>query len=396
MLGDLGVAFIAGLLSCASACVLPLLPVYVAYMGGIALPATGAARPARRLPVVGNALLFVGGFSTAFISLGAGAGLVGADLGTFRPVLVGLSGVLLIVLGMALLGGIPWLMRERRLEVAHRLPRSPWASYLVGLAFAAGWTPCVGPILAAVLLEAASSSTAARGAVLLGAYSAGLGLPFMVAAVFLGQMTALIRRMRAAYPVINAAAAGLLIVMGLLTITNRLTVLNTYFPSFGPAVAGSHLSGAAPAADGPGAPVGRSVPSVTVARVDGERISLSSLRGQPVIVTFWATWCVPCRDELRLFAAAYRDHRSEGLEVVAIDYQESPDSVNKFWRELALEPAPCLDPDGAVARRFGVGLEQTGLPVTVLVGRDGAVRRVLPGQVDPAFFSLSLDQLLRT
>src|ERR1700737_4378135 len=140
MLADLGVAFLGGLLSCASACVLPLLPAYIAYMGGISVTRTGDAHPAPRLPVVANALLFVGGFSTAFVGLGAGAGVIGAGLGTFRPLLLAISGALLILLGVALLGGIPWLMRARRLELAHRLPRTPWASYLVGVAFAVGWT----------------------------------------------------------------------------------------------------------------------------------------------------------------------------------------------------------------------------------------------------------------
>src|SRR5215467_3306131 len=157
MIADLAIAFVAGLLSCASACVLPLLPAYLAYVGSLGQGAGGD----RRLPVLG----------------GAGLSLVGAGLAAYRPAVVTASGVLLVALGAALVVSMPWLAREWRFHVAHRLPRTPLASYLVGVAFAAGWTPCVGPVLAAILVLAANTSSAPRGAALLAAYSAGLGLP---------------------------------------------------------------------------------------------------------------------------------------------------------------------------------------------------------------------------
>jgi cytochrome c-type biogenesis protein len=395
MVRDLGVAFLAGLVSCASACVLPLLPVFVAYMGGVAtLTADKSSRPGSRLAMVINAMLFVAGFSTAFVGLGALAGLLGADLARYRQPLVLASGVVLVVVGVALLGGIPWLQRQWRFEFAHRIPHGPWASYLIGLAFAVGWTPCVGPILAAVLVEAANSATATRGALLLTAYSAGLGLPFIVAGVFLGPVMFVIRRFRGVYPIVNAMAAIVLIGMGVLTLTNRLTVLNSFFPDLAVPQVTANLSSPTTVLVSPSRLIGRPVPALTLTSLDGHHTSLAALRGHPIVITFWATWCIPCRDELPLFAAAYRAHRAQGLELVAIDYEESPGAVAKFWTELGLDPQPFLDPDGAGARLFGVGLQQTVLPVTVLVGRDGNVQTVLPGQVDPGLFSARLDQLL--
>jgi cytochrome c-type biogenesis protein len=395
MVRDLGVAFLAGLVSCVSACVLPLLPAFVAYMGGVAtLPAGTGLTPGRRASVAVNALLFVAGFSTAFVALGALAGLLGADLAPYRQPLVLASGIVLIVVGAALLGGIPWLQQQWRLEFAHRIPHGPWASYLIGLAFAVGWTPCVGPILAAVLVEAANSATAARGALLLTAYSAGLGLPFIVAGVFVGPVIVVIRRFRGVYPIVNVVAAVVLIGMGVLTLTNRLTVLNSFFPDLGIPQVTAHLSSPSTSLGSPSRLVGRPAPALTLTSLDGHSTSLAALRGNPIVITFWATWCVPCRDELPLFANAYRAHRAQGLELVAIDDEESPGAVGKFWTELGLEPAPFLDPNGAAAHLFGVGLQQTGLPVTVLVGRDGNVQSMLAGQVDPGLFSSRLDQLL--
>jgi len=395
MVRDLGVAFIAGLVSCASACVLPLLPMFVAYMGGVAaLPAGEKLRAGRRFAVALNAVLFVAGFSTAFVGLGAFAGLLGAGLAPYRQTLVLASGVVLVVVGIALFGGIPWLLREWRFELAHRIPHRPWASYLIGVAFAVGWTPCVGPILAAVLVEAANSATAIRGALLLTAYSAGLGLPFIVAGVFLGPVMILIGRFRGIYPILNATAATVLIGMGVLTLTNRLTVLNTYFPDLAIPQVTASLSSPNTAAQNPSQLLGRPAPAVTLTSLDGHRTSLSELRGKAIVITFWATWCTPCRDELPMFATAYRAHRAAGLELVAIDYEELPGPVGKFWTDLGLQPAPFLDPDGSAARSFGVGLRQTGLPVTVLVGRDGKVQTVLLGQIDAGQFTEGLDRLL--
>jgi cytochrome c-type biogenesis protein len=388
MIADIGVAFLAGLLSCASACVLPLLPAYLAYLGGL------GGRGGGRLAVVGGAGLFVAGFGTAFVGLGAGAAVVGASLAAYRPAVVTASGVVLVVLGVVLLASVPWLAREWRFHVAHRLPRTPLASYVVGVAFAAGWTPCVGPVLAAILLLAASTASAARGAALLAAYSAGLGLPFLVTAAFVAPMTAVLGRVRGATPALNVAAAALLVGMGALTLTNHLTLVNGFVPDVAVAGLPARLSEPAPSTLPENRLVGRPVPAVTVAGVGGGSLSLRQLRGRPVIVNFWATWCVPCRQELPLFAAAAQAHRSQGLAVVPIDFEESPGAVAQFWRGLGLDLTPYLDPNGAVARAFGVGLQETGLPTTILVDRRGEARSMIQGQVDPAQFAARLGAIL--
>src|SRR2546430_3576159 len=224
MIVDLALAFLAGLLSFASTCVLPLVPAYVAYMGAASSGTTTTLR--QQLKVLGNAALFVVGFGTAFVALGASFGLIGADLRAYRPLLLQIAGAALVLIGIALLtlGRIPGLMGEKRLDIAHRLPRAPWASYVIGLAFAIGWTPCVGPILAAILLRAGSSGAAAPGAPLLAVLSPRLGPPFLIASGLSGIFSRLLARVRGAYARLNAVAAVFLIGMGLLIFSNRLTV----------------------------------------------------------------------------------------------------------------------------------------------------------------------------
>src|SRR5438128_8069382 len=188
MVATLALAFPGGLFSAASTDFLPLIPSYITYMGGRAMAAPDPTAVRQQLRVLGNALLFIAGFATVFIAFGAAAGLIGADLIAYRPLLLRVAGVALVVMGVVLLGGVPWLLRQFRVEVAHRLPRGPWASYVVGLAFAIGWTPCIGPILTAILILASSSATAPNAALLLAAYSAGMCLPLHVAAVVGAQL----------------------------------------------------------------------------------------------------------------------------------------------------------------------------------------------------------------
>ena len=399
MILDSALAFLAGLLSFASTCVLPLVPAYVAYMGAAA---TGTEMTVRQqLKVLGNAALFVAGFATAFIALGASFGLIGADLKAYRPLLLQISGVALVLIGIALLalGRIPGLMGEKRFDVAHRLPRAPWASYVIGLAFAIGWTPCVGPILAAILLRAGSTGTAAQGAVLLAFYSAGLGLPFLIAAGLSGVLTRMLVRVRGAYATLNAVAAVFLIGMGVLIFSNRLTLFNDFFPVVAVTTPwDSHFQSTEPSlpATRGAVQVGKPAPSFALKDLDGHPVSLSDLEGKPVLITFWATWCVPCRDELPLIRDEYLAHRLEGLRVVAIDYgNESPDTIRSFWTSLKLQPAPVLDPDGQAAKAYGVNVTlSTGLPVSVLVARDGTVSSYEPFPLTRDYLDPALQKIL--
>lgn len=397
MILDLVLAFVAGLLSFASTCVLPLVPAYVAYMGAAA--AGTETTVGLQLKVLGKAALFVAGFGTAFVALGASFGLIGADLRAYRPLLLEVSGAALVLIGIALLtiGRIPGLMGEKRFDIAHRLPRAPWAAYVIGLAFAIGWTPCVGPILAAILLRAGSSGTAAQGALLLAVYSAGLGLPFLIAAGLSGMVTRLLARVRGAYAVLNAVAAIFLIGMGVLIFSNRLTVFNDFFPVVSlttPFDSHFESNNPTPAPRGP-VQVGKLAPDFALKDVDGHPVALSGLRGKPVLINFWATWCLPCRNELPLIRDAYLAHRAEGLTVVAIDFgDESAATVRSFWTSMNLQPAPVLDPDGTASRAYGVALSSSGLPVSILVARDGTVSSYEPFPLTKDYLDAALQKIL--
>lgn len=397
MILDLALAFVAGLLSFASTCVLPLVPAYIAYMGAAAAGTPSTMR--QQLTVLGNAALFVAGFATAFVALGASFGLIGANLLGYKPLLLQIAGIALVLIGIALLvwGRIPGLMGEKRLDIAHRLPRTPWAAYVIGLAFAIGWTPCVGPILAAILLRAGSTGTAGQGALLLAVYSLGLGIPFLIAAGLSGMLTRLLGRVRGAYAVLNAVAAVFLIGMGVLIFSNRLTLFNDVFPVVAVTTPfDSHFDTGNPTPAPHGTvQVGKRAPNFALTDTDGHSVTLSQLAGKPILITFWATWCVPCRDELPLIRDEYLAHRNEGLAIVAINYgDESADTIKSFWKSMNLQPAPVLDPEGKASNAYGVALNSSGLPVSVLVARDGTVSSYEPFPLTRDYLDPALAKIL--
>jgi cytochrome c-type biogenesis protein len=225
------VAFAAGLLSFLSPCVLPLVPSYIGFLTGMTLPETGARRRAALL----HALLFVGGFSLVFILLGASATAIGRTLNYYQVWVQRIGGVLIILFGLLCLGVFHprLLVQERRFQL-DRKPVGYLGSALVGMAFAAGWTPCIGPVLGGILGLAATSADVHRGMLLLAVYSAGLALPFLIAAVAVESFLAWFQRFRRFLPWVMRISGGLLVLVGLLLVTGEFTRLAGWLQSLTP------------------------------------------------------------------------------------------------------------------------------------------------------------------
>jgi cytochrome c-type biogenesis protein len=232
-------ALAAGTLSFLSPCVLPLVPPYLVYLAGTSLERLADAEPvaAVKRDTIIASLLFVAGFSTVFVALGAGASVIGAVLRAYSDVLATVAGIAIIVMGLHFLGltRIDFLMREKRAEMAR--PVGLWGSYAMGLAFAFGWTPCIGPILAAILAVAASEATIAKGAGLLAVYSLGLGIPFVIAALAVEPFAAFLVRFRAHLAAVERVMGGLLVLTGIAFLTGFISQASYWlleaFPALG-------------------------------------------------------------------------------------------------------------------------------------------------------------------
>lgn len=231
--GTLGlfVAFAAGLLSFLSPCVLPLVPSYIGFLTGMSLPEVSE----RRRTALIHALLFVLGFSLVFVLLGASATALGRALNYYQQWLQRIGGVLIIGFGLVCLGVIKAgvLEQERRVQMEHK-PVGYLGSVLVGMAFAAGWTPCIGPVLGAILGLAATSTDLTRGTLLLAAYSAGLAVPFLLAAIALESFLGWFQRFRRYLPWVMRLSGALLVFVGLLMVTGEFTRLAGWLQRFTP------------------------------------------------------------------------------------------------------------------------------------------------------------------
>ncbi|MGD9844623.1 MAG: cytochrome c biogenesis CcdA family protein [Variibacter sp.] len=231
-------ALAAGAISFLSPCVLPLVPPYLAYLAGASLERVAEGeRPVPRRKTALAALAFIAGFSTVFIALGAGASAIGALLRAYSYWLSIVAGVAIILMGFHFLGLTPiaWLTREKRLSVTK--PVGLWGAYAMGLAFAFGWTPCIGPILAAILAVAASEATVAKGAGLLAVYSAGLGIPFLLAGFAVEPFARFLARFRRHIPKVEKAMGGLLVLTGIAFLTGWIGQMSFWllesFPALG-------------------------------------------------------------------------------------------------------------------------------------------------------------------
>ena len=235
---SMAVAALAGILSFLSPCVLPIVPPYLAYMGGISMPEMREDSQAARQRILLPALFFVLGLSTVFLFLGFTASAFGAFFLTNQVLFSRISGAAVIVMGLHFLGilRIPFLDREARLDAGDQ-GGSTFGAYVLGLAFAFGWTPCIGPQLGAILSMAASEANVSRGTLLLACYAVGLGLPFLLAALFIERSISVMSRLKRHMKLIERSMGVLLILVGLALVTGALSEFSFFlletFPVLG-------------------------------------------------------------------------------------------------------------------------------------------------------------------
>jgi len=225
-------AFSAGLLSFISPCVLPLVPSYLSYITGLSVENLAKAEERERFKsaIIFNSLLFIAGFSTVFIAFGASASLIGQVLYEYQDVIRKVGGMLIIIFGLYLLGilKLNFLMTERRLMHFESRPVGYVGSYLIGTAFAAGWTPCVGPVLGTILAYASTTESMSGGVMLLSAYSFGLGLPFFLTAFGMDTFLSYFKSLRTYLGGVSFVSGTLLILVGVMIFTDSVTLFTSF------------------------------------------------------------------------------------------------------------------------------------------------------------------------
>jgi len=387
------IAFAGGLLSFLSPCVLPLVPGYISLMSGVSidhLKAEGAS--GSRKAVIANSLAFNAGLSVIFLTLGGAAGLLGAAIINNVWVRV-IGGLVIIIFGLHLIGllKIKYLYKDTR-QFSNEKPRGMLGSLTLGIAFAAGWTPCIGPILGGIIGLAATSGGWKSGLLLSAFYSAGLAVPFLITGLGINQFLSFYSKFRQHLHKVEVVSGIILILIGLLVMSNRVTLLSsTWLAKVLPNLESLiHFKEAPPAS--PAVTTNQSFPAapdVQFTKLDGNALRLNELRGRVVLLNFWATWCGPCRNEIPSLSGMQKDFDARGLSVIGVSYDDTADLVKDFQKDIPQSYQIVLG-----GREVGSELPASPLPTTYIIDRQGRIRDKMIGERTREAFESVIKPLL--
>jgi cytochrome c-type biogenesis protein len=387
----IGISFAAGILSFLSPCVLPLVPGYISLISGVSIDRLKEGASSRRAVIL-NSLAFNAGLSVIFLVLGTTAGLVGAAI-TSNPWIRIIGGIVIIAFGLQLIGllKITALYKDTRF-FSDEKPRGMLGSAALGMAFAAGWTPCIGPILGGIIGLAATSGGWRSGLVLSAFYSAGLAVPFLLTGLGINTFLGFYGRFRKHLHKVEVVSGIVLILVGLLVMTGQSTLLaSSRFMSWLPNAEG-WLKLKEPIANPSTARTTtfETAPDVAFQTLAGKPFRLSELHGQVVLLNFWATYCIPCREEIPALNSLQHDLEAQGLKVVGASLDDDAASVISYQKEVRKFEYEVLLGGSDAKTRF----EQSVLPTTYLIDRLGRIRQKIIGARDRATWEAAVKPLL--
>ncbi len=387
------VAFLAGLASFLSPCVLPLVPGYISLISGVSidrLKRQTEERSSTRRWVILNSLAFNAGLSLIFISLGAAAGLIGsAILSSLWLRIIG--GLVIIAFGLQMIGLLKLgaLYKDTRF-FSDEKPHGLLGSLLLGIAFAAGWTPCIGPILGGIIGLAATSGGWKSGLVLSSFYATGLAVPFLLTGLGINQFLSFYSRFRRHLHKVEVVSGVMLILIGSAIASGYATRLaSSRLASLLPDLESRIKVKSEPAASSAVAPengIFEPAPQVELSSLNGQRLKLSSFHGRVVLLNFWATWCEPCRAEIPELNVLQHDLEASGLTVVGVSWDDSAEGVKEFQKEIPQDYSVLLGGEEIQDKFAGI----RSLPTTYIIDREGRVRQRIIGARDRTQFEAAL------
>ncbi|HEX8137308.1 MAG TPA: cytochrome c biogenesis protein/redoxin [Pyrinomonadaceae bacterium] len=392
------IAFAAGFLSFISPCVLPLVPGYISLISGVSidrLKGEDGSRASARRAVILNSLAFNVGLSMIFVSLGAAAGWLGSSFLT-NPWLRFIGGFIIIAFGLQLVGvlKIGALYKDTRF-FSQQKPRGMLGSLTLGMAFAAGWTPCIGPILGGIIGLAATSGGWKSGLILSSFYAAGLSIPFLLTGLGINQFLGFYSRFRKHLHKVEVVSGVMLMAIGLVVAfgyTTRLTSsrLAAWLPNLESWIKVEPAPTNATAKPAPGNSAFAAAPDFTLAKLEGQPLRLSELKGRVVMLNFWATWCGPCRAEIPELNAMQREMRDQGLTIIGVSWDDTVEGVREFQQEVPQEYTILMGGEEVQSLFGGI----PSLPTTYIIDRDGRIRQKIIGARGRAVFESAIKPLL--
>lgn len=407
--------FLQGILSFFSPCVLPLVPLYIGYLAGgtKTVDADGTVHYKKRTVLI-NTLFFVIGISATFFILGVGFTAAGQFFTGNRMLFARIGGVIIILFGLVQLGvfNFDFLNREHRLPFnLDKLAMNPLLAFVLGFTFSFAWTPCVGPVLASVLLMASSSSSFASGFILIGVYTLGFVLPFLAVGLFTSTLLDFFKRHQKAVRYTVKAGGVLMIVMGIMMFTGWMNGITGYLSRAG---AGSSAPQPSPTVNTEPVPSPTPentpeesakktlAPDFTLTDQYGVTHTLSEYRGKTVFLNFFATWCGPCQKEMPDIETLYKKYgdNSGGLVVLSVanphteegpnNNDMSPEKIAEFMSDNGFTYPALMDRTGAVFQTYGI----RSFPTTFMIDKDGYVEGYVPGMLTSSMMESIVNQAM--
>lgn len=407
--------FLQGILSFFSPCVLPLVPLYIGYLAGgtKTVDADGTVHYKKRTVLI-NTLFFVIGISATFFILGVGFTAAGQFFTGNRMLFARIGGVIIILFGLVQLGvfNFDFLNRERRLPFnLDKLAMNPLLAFVLGFTFSFAWTPCVGPVLASVLLMASSSSSFASGFILIGVYTLGFVLLFMAVGLFTSTLLDFFRRHQKAVRYTVKAGGVLMIIMGIMMFTGWMNGITGYLSQAG---AGSSAPQPSPTVTTEPVPSPTPentpeenakktlAPDFTLTDQYGVTHTLSEYRGKTVFLNFFATWCGPCQKEMPDIETLYKKYGDNSGDLVVLSVANphteegpnnndmSPEKIADFMSDNGFTYPALMDRTGAVFQAYGI----RSFPTTFMIDKDGYVKGYVPGMLTSSMMESIVNQAM--
>lgn len=380
------IVFLEGVLSFLSPCVIPILPIYLAILSNSRNDKNINHQKKRNKRVLlTNTLLFVFGISTTFFLLGTGIGIFRTFLTEYKRYLLIGGGIFIILMGLFYVGDIkiPFLQKEKRIQLKTK-QMNPIIAYLLGLTFSFGWTPCIGPMLASVLVLASTNRNVLTGNLLIGVYTLGFIIPFLIVATFSDNMLKLLDKVKLKSAKLKTFGGYIILLMGLLVLINGITTPKFIRPAYAQGSNSTGESGVIMA------------PDFTLVDQYGTIHTLSDYKGKTVFLNFWATWCPPCKREMPHIEDIYKEYGSNEEDVIILGVafpneggEKSKQGIIEFLEDKNYTFPVVFDESSNLSYYYNISV----YPTTFIINSEGGIEGYLQGAMRKDDMRSIIDQV---
>ena len=377
------IVFIEGILSIFSPCILPILPIYLSMLANSTVSDMNDSKFKSSI-LIRNTLFFTLGISTTFFILGASINALGSLFSTYKYIIMIIGGIIILIMGLFYLGVIKseFLSREKRLSVKYKT-MSPLAAFVLGFTFSFGWTPCIGPILASVLVMASTSNNILVANLLILVYTLGFILPFLIVAIFYSKLGKYLNKIKKHMETIKKISGILIILAGLIMLVNGFVDVNKQLNSKDESnIENNNYS----TEENAGEEEERLAPiDFTLYDNYGNKHTLSEYKGKTVFLNFWATWCPPCREEMPYIDELYEEYNKNQEDVIILGVaspnlgrEGSQENITEFLESNGYKFPVVFDENGSLMYGYGMN----SLPSTLIIDKDGYITTYVPGAMN--------------